>query len=336
MKNDLLKDQATQRKRYLHAILGSESPRKLIVAGPGTGKTYTFATLFKKLGEGQYLALTFIRNLVEEGIRKIPPQDISEGYEKGYPCVLIVGQRQYLNPLNKRLTDEYENVTFTQASDREYSIIDGYDLLRTEADSNLGWRVLAGLELPQSKLRKAVQAASDGTPFKALLPKVLVKKHCVVLEIIRKEELEPRDKETLDELLGDQSALVTAHFFPLEEEESERDQTQPSILLSSFEGCKGLSAGHVFIVGLNNGVMPRIDPQGEVADIEISKFVVAMTRTRKLLYLLSNRWDYQPKGPRHHPSMFVDMIPIEYRFDGGYVKSQAIEALVDSAWDLSD
>ena len=61
---DLLQDQAAQRQKYLDAILRSSSPRKLIVAGPGTGKTYTFAQLLRKSGTGHKLALTFIRKLV--------------------------------------------------------------------------------------------------------------------------------------------------------------------------------------------------------------------------------------------------------------------------------
>ena len=267
-------------------------------------------------------------------IRKIPHQDISEAYEKGYPCVLIVGQRQHLNPLCKRLVEEYQNVAFTQASGRPYSIVDGYEILRAQDESNLGWRVLAGLELPQNQLREMVQATLDGTPLKKLFPHAFIEKHSLALEIVRMEELGEADQETLDAILGDQSRMVAAHFFPPEEEETEPDKTQPSILLSSFEGCKGLSAGHVFIVGLNQGVMPRIDPQGEVADIEIAKFIVAMTRTRKLLYLLSNRWDYDPRGPRYAPSMFIEMIPPEFRFDGGYVKSEGVEALVNTAWDV--
>lgn len=167
-----------------------------------------------------------------------------------------------------------------------------------------------------------------------LLPDAFVEKHFLVLEILRKQELEKADQETLEQLLGDQSPIVTGHFYRAEEEETEPDKTQPSILLSSFEGCKGLSAGHVFIAGLNDGVMPRINPKGEVADIEIAKFIVAMTRTRKLLYLLSNRWDYGPLGPRYHPSVFLDMIPPEFRFDGGYVKSEGAEALMNLAWEV--
>ena len=63
---DLMDDQATKRKQFLEAILASDSPRKLIVAGPGTGKTFTLGRLLRKFPAEDVLALTFIRKLVYE------------------------------------------------------------------------------------------------------------------------------------------------------------------------------------------------------------------------------------------------------------------------------
>jgi hypothetical protein len=63
---DLLSDQATKRQQYLDAILASESPRKVIVAGPGTGKTHTFGMLLRSFPPDKKLALTFIRKLVAD------------------------------------------------------------------------------------------------------------------------------------------------------------------------------------------------------------------------------------------------------------------------------
>jgi len=277
-----------------------------------------------------------LAKLIRIGIQNIPDRDIAEAHEEGYPCVLIVGQRQYLNPLNKSLSKHYASIAFTQAEGRAYSILDGYDILRNQEDSNLGWRLLAGIELPEGQLREVVQSSQDHTPLKHLLPQDFVDKHSLILEILRKQEIDDADQESLINLLGDQSRIVIDHFYGLEEEEeAEPDRTQPAILMSSFQGCKGLSAGHVFIVGLNNGSMPRIAPDGGVADIEISKFIAAMTRTRKLLYLLSNRWDYGPKGPRFDTSMFMEMIPAEFQIEGGYVKSKGVEALMKTAWEIN-
>jgi superfamily I DNA/RNA helicase len=53
-----------EREKYVDAVLSSISNNKIVVGGPGTGKTY----LFKKLLEGKKnsLTLTFINHLVED------------------------------------------------------------------------------------------------------------------------------------------------------------------------------------------------------------------------------------------------------------------------------
>lgn len=55
-------DQEEERRSCLELILDSTSPRKLIVAGPGTGKSHTFKALLGRTG-GPSLALTFINAL---------------------------------------------------------------------------------------------------------------------------------------------------------------------------------------------------------------------------------------------------------------------------------
>lgn len=57
-------DLRAQRDAALSAILDSPAERKLIVAGPGTGKTHTFKSALERAGGG--VALTFIRALVRD------------------------------------------------------------------------------------------------------------------------------------------------------------------------------------------------------------------------------------------------------------------------------
>jgi len=57
------------RKKYSSAIETSRSHKKVIIAGPGTGKTFIFQSLFRKIkrtSTEEGLALTFIRNLVAD------------------------------------------------------------------------------------------------------------------------------------------------------------------------------------------------------------------------------------------------------------------------------
>lgn len=294
-------------------------------------KTYENET-YPKIISANASTIATMAKLVQLGIQRIPEDDIAEAHSQGYPCVLVVGQRQYLNPIYKRLAREYDKVAFTQAYGREYVLADGYEILLTDSNSNLGWRIVAGAELPQGELDTLIEESMDGTPMNNLLEAAYIRSHLEILEVLGKEELNVPDVKVLRERFGEDAGSLMDRFFPVEEVEEETDETQPSILLSSFEGCKGLSAGHVFIVGLNNFVMPQVDPAGEFSDIEISKFIVAMTRTRKLLYLLSNRSDYGPRSRRYDASMFIGMIPDEYRYDLGYVKSADAKELIDGAW----
>jgi superfamily I DNA/RNA helicase len=58
-------DLARERADALAAIVDSPAEKKLVVAGPGTGKTYTFR-LALEAADGRGLALTFINNLMKD------------------------------------------------------------------------------------------------------------------------------------------------------------------------------------------------------------------------------------------------------------------------------
>jgi superfamily I DNA/RNA helicase len=73
--------------------------------------------------------------------------------------------------------------------------------------------------------------------------------------------------------------------------------------LTSFEGSKGLSAQHVFILGLQEHELPR--DKANITDLEICKYIVALTRTRKQCQLLYT-WRFSGKPKR--PSEFIDWI----------------------------
>lgn len=260
-------------------------------------------------------------------IQTITPEEILEAHDKGYPCVLIVGKRQYLNPLAKKLRNQFANVSFTEAQEIGYSALDGYEMLRLRDDSNLGWRILAESHFSKTQMRNFMKASLDGTPFRNILPQEYIEQQTRAIEIIRAEQQDDSANAELSSLLGDAAHQIMGHFHVTEDEaQAEVDMTQPTILLSSFEGCKGLSAGRVFIVGLNDGIVPKRDEQGEVDDIEYCKFIVALTRTLKRCYLLSNKWDYNPRAQKPFAeSSFIQLIPNHFKDDKGYLKSSDID-----------
>ncbi len=70
MGDDELQRLTDERAAASDAIVNSAARKRLIVAGPGTGKSFTFrqalAKAIEDAGGGKGLALTFIRNLVAD------------------------------------------------------------------------------------------------------------------------------------------------------------------------------------------------------------------------------------------------------------------------------
>lgn len=96
----LLKKQESERVYYKDKILNSDAPRKVIVSGPGTGKTYTFKELLSSK-DGNCLALTFINNLANK-LKK----DLT-GYAKA--CTFHSFCKELLHKIPKSdLTDKFE------------------------------------------------------------------------------------------------------------------------------------------------------------------------------------------------------------------------------------
>jgi superfamily I DNA/RNA helicase len=99
-----------------------------------------------------------------------------------------------------------------------------------------------------------------------------------------------------------ESFQVSTEGIPVQEPEV--DKSKPVIKLTSFEGSKGLSAQHVFVVGVHENELPK--KASDIKDIEICKFLVSLTRTRKQCHLLTT---YRFSGAPKRPSIFLNWVP---------------------------
>jgi superfamily I DNA/RNA helicase len=151
-------------------------------------------------------------------------------------------------------------------------------VLHGDPESNLAWRISLELDQP---------------PFKKDVVRESVKKNIPLYEVLPAEYKEGVIRQA--EAWSENTATV-APAEPI-------DLSKPSIRLTSFEGSKGLSAQHVFILGLQAGELPR--DANNIDDLEICKFIVALTRTRKQCQLIYT-WRFSGKPKR--PSGFISWI----------------------------
>lgn len=215
----------------------------------------------------------FGRYILKE-LEKITKEEVKESHDKHFPTVLIIGPTYYLRTLTS-LFDVQELVYEFNESKPELgiNIEDGLKLLKRDNKSNLGWRIIIESTKPEF-YTKCVSSIINNVEIYNLIPKEFID------EFIKKaESLEIKEEPVV---------------------KKEINEIKPIIKLVTYEGAKGLSAQHVFILGAQNGNLPR-NPSA-ISDIEVCRFLVALTRTRKQCHILCTT---NFAGKRMNPSEFI-------------------------------
>lgn len=259
----------------------------------------------------------YIAKFIEQEIDKLDPKEIEEINAKGDYTVLVTGPKQYLKQINsylqrsKKYTLHFRKLEIEQ---KRISIIDGYKILLDEDKlSNLGWRILLEcnpIENMGNLLKKTL--GDNAIQFYDYLPKSYVKRHEGNLELLgklqRNEELTEKEGRILENIFKIKLSDLKLQISKEDDVEKSKEERVAAdtikVALSTYVGCKGLSAGYVFILGLNEGNLPKNN--SSPSDIEICQFIVALARTIKKCYLISvSRFAGKPEGGR---SIFIDWI----------------------------
>lgn len=254
-----------------------------------------------------------IAKYIDREIAKIDPADIAESHSEGkeYPTVLV----------------------YTHSPGVAYGIADAFKYLIPNDKSNLGWRILAELFLDEHEQRKIVEGSMSGKPIVELLSSQFVEQQMRAIELARAVRSQDATGEAVQDelrnLVGEDFAnQVLQSLAEAEPSVAALDKKLPAVLLTSFKGCKGLSAGHVFIVGVHDAGMPK--DNNNIDDVEISQFIVALTRTRKQCHILSNDWVHAPRGKKgwidpFKPSRFVEWLPKDLVEDRGQLRAKDLK-----------
>ena len=211
---------------------------------------------------------------IQEQIEQIPREEVRESEEGHFPTVLVIGPIQYLRQIRTHLEAAGYACQVSESDDvAELDRDDGLRVLQGNPNANLGWRIMLEVDRPEFIIDVVRQSVVEERPLVDLIP-----------------------DDYRNRVLADVIAVVERGDAANDDDEDEGAAPPLSIKLTSYEGSKGLSAQHVFIVGLHDGDLPR-DP-GNITDLEICKFLVALTRTRKQCHLVyTQRWGAERKRP---------------------------------------
>jgi len=222
----------------------------------------------------------YMGRYIAEAIDDIPGDEVEAAAREGYPAVLVIAAKPYRTQIIDYLESAGHVVDTRRDNDNVVERECGLEILKENRESNLGWRVVLEGEQRSFVASIVVKTADRAQRLVDILP-----------------------NDYRDRISAEADA-----WEPPEEESNggdinEEPEGLATVTVTSFEGAKGLSAQHVFIAGLHNGEIPR-NPEG-IQDLEICKFVVGLTRTRKKCSLMYTR---QFAGQWKSPSSFISWI----------------------------
>jgi superfamily I DNA/RNA helicase len=237
----------------------------------------------------QRLNANYFGRYIEKCIRAISQADKDAAAEKNEPVALIIGSDPYRRMVKQHLVDvglvvEDKSKELTQ---REKAL----QILAQKPDSNLGWRVMLGCG-PSATARDLIrQAAERNVPLYTPIP--------------NQEREAVRVEAAASVAMRGEVDLAAEPVEPA-----------ASVAVASYEASKGRSAQYVFLVGLHSGEIPA--NAAKIDDIEICRFLVGLTRTKKKCDILFAK---NAMGKWKNRSEFLDWIRPE-RFQSVQVNAE--------------
>lgn len=198
---------------------------------------------------------------VAQLIEQIPQDHWKAAEQKHGPVALVIASEPYRGQIEDFLVQM--GLISIDAERRLTEREKGLLILHEQPESNLGWRIVLG-EDNKEFARDLVQQAHQNTE-----------------ELVR---LVP--DEVKERLLAEAEEVAAEHGDVAKEEiEDEADPPKSLVKVTSYEGAKGLSSQYVILAGVHEGDLPRNAQQ--IEDIEICRFLVGLTRTKKQCTILT-------------------------------------------------
>lgn len=207
--------------------------------------------------------VNYMGQFIAQEVAKIPRDEIDTAVRDGYPVALVIVAKPYRDQIIAYLEDAGFKVETRTEPESNLNRNAGLSILKENKYSNLGWRIILEVDNPPF-LREMIPATVDG---RTRLVDVLPNSY---REVILAEAVAYNPPEEQAEAKAPEAVSLGAAL--------------PVVRVTSFEGSKGMSAQHVFMAGLHDGELPH-DPAA-ITDLEICKFVVGLTRTRKKCSLI--------------------------------------------------
>lgn len=227
--------------------------------------------------------------------------------EKGTFSVLIISPTKTQSRLitGALKYKGFENIKFAEKNNKEVCFNDGLKLLLDDEDSNLGWRIIAKCNLPEDDFNKILKETSNEElkEFGNLIPTELKEPVKSILKVLKSiEDNKKISDETMDGLLEKVGTnayelgkkFIKQEFFAKALTLENLGLKKIPIIATTIQSSKGLSADYVFINYFDDQYFIKNKDKTKISNQDICNFLVALTRAKKKVYLISSDTKKEP------------------------------------------
>lgn len=229
---------------------------------------------------------------IEKKIKELVSQE-----KRNFSVLIISPYKKQAHYLVKKLIAKgLQNIDFIIKDGGELNILDGFKLLLENKTDNLGWRIVSKFVLPPDDFISLIKE-SDTNPDKSI-SKILEKKYkdeisniLKVLKYIKDEKTVNKDNfdSAISSLSINSYDILRSFLFKKIDTDNLRTGDPAlrkiPIKATTIQSSKGLAADFVFITHFDDRYFIK---NSEILDQDICNFLVAITRTRSKLFLISS------------------------------------------------
>lgn len=222
-------------------------------------------------------------------------REIAEDRKEKFSVLIIAPTKARCRKIVSALKGKgFENINYVDGGkDSDPSMLDALSLLAADSKCNFGWRIMARLILPDGEFIEALRKEEDIRP---LIDGDMQSKVDALISAFKKIANgqtinEEQTQKLLAALNWDSQKLIqeTLHsrIEPyLASKASDPATRQIPIKVTTIPSSKGLADDYVFIADFDDRFF--LEKGGECSDQKVFDFLVALTRARRKIFLMSS------------------------------------------------
>lgn len=228
-------------------------------------------------------------------------KEIAEDTRSKFSVLIISPISIQASTIGKKLNEKgFNSVEFIDKKDNNYSLlIEGLRLLIEDIKNNLGWRLIAEAVLTEAEFESLLKKTNENNPKTVdQLIETKIKKDIkdlvkILKDIINGEKINRNDFESSLKKLSLDPYEISKSFlreeFRTENKHVDHAIKDISIKSTTIQSSKGLAADIVFVTHFDDEYFIKNPDKKIITDQDICNFLVALTRTKKKIFLISSK-----------------------------------------------